>query len=254
MRNEPKSLIQILDIPEAERLQAAIAAKGRSPVLDRLADPEMALRFIRSTLRGSYLFARFAVPSYAAAVFAVLKDFPPVDDGMGRMLERLMEAVKGELFNNNIFEREGECHSHFHDALEAYAAAGGDAPEVASFERRAHELGFDQAMEGSAFWSSGSIRYAQALKSCCADPLALFILMPANEELAPRVYARALATLSEEARFSKFRRFFARHVALDEDDHGPAALDWLELYLKQAGHSRARIRLATGKVLAYIAG
>lgn len=254
MSQTAKTLFSILNVPEAQRLQQAIAAKGVSATLDGLRDPEKALRFIRSNLRGSYLFARFAVPSYAAAVFSVLRDFPPVDDALGSVLARIVEAVRGELLNNNIFERDGECHSHYHDAREAYVAAGGGIAEVADFERDAARRGFARASATSPFWSAGALKYAEALLRCCDDPLALFILMPANEELAPRVYSAALARLPEEGRFAKFRQFFSKHVELDEGDHGPAALEWLDLYVRKADCTPATIRASTEKVLAYVTG
>lgn len=254
MSQTAKSLYDILGVPSALKLQEAVAAKGASPTLDGLRDPEKALRFIRSNLRGSYLFARFAVPSYAAAAFSVLPEFPPVDDAMGTMLDRILEAVKGELMNNNIFGRAGERHSHYYDAREAYEAAGGDMAEVAAFERDAAKLGFGRAASESPFWSPKSLAYAQALLRCCDDPIALFVLMPANEELAPRVYSAALARLPAEGRFDKFRQFFSRHVELDQGDHGPAALDWLEMYVRRASCPSARLEAAARKVLAYVSG
>jgi hypothetical protein len=252
--SQSKTLSEILRVPEAERLQQAIVAKGASATLEGLRDPDKALRFIRSNLRGSYLFARFAVPAYAEAMFAVLPDFPPVDDAMGAMLTRILDAVKGELLNNNIFGRTGECHSHYHDAREAYEAAGGDMAEVQAFERDAARIGFAAAMATSSFWSPAARRYADALLQVAGDPLACFILMPANEQLAPRVYKAALANLPDEGRFAKFRTFFSRHVELDEGDHGPAALEWLDLYLKEAAPGRDQIAASTRRVLRYVTG
>lgn len=253
MSKAQKSLVQILKTPEAGRLEAIIAAKGDSPVLDGLGDPEKALRFARVNLRGAYLFGRFAVPSYAAAVFASLTGFHPPDDGVGRLLARLMEAVEGELFNNNIFGRAGERHSHYHDALEAYVQASGDAA-AADGMRKLEGPSFEAAVRASPLWSPGSARYARNLQRCCKDVLTLFILMPANEELAPKVYARVLASLSSEGRFDGLRRFLERHVALDEGDHGPVTLEWLELYLRKARPSPARLKEATESVIALFAG
>lgn len=252
MSETSKSLVQILKTPEAERLRDIIAAKARSAALDGLGHPEKALRFARVNLRGSYLFGRFLVPSYGAAAFASLTDFHPADDEVGTKLRRVMEAVQGELFNNNIYERPGECHSHYHDALHAYVEASGDASakeEMLKLEGR-----FFEAASASALWSEGSIRYARNMLRCCKDVLTLFILMPANEEMAPTVYARALASLSVEGRFDAFRRFLERHVALDEDDHGPVALDWLELYLRKAKPSPARVQAATESVITLFTG
>lgn len=249
-----KTLAGILNVLEAEMLRDAITAKENSLALAGLDDPEKALAFIRSNLCISYLFARFTVPSYAAAVFSSLTAFHPADDALGATLSKLADAVRGELFNNNVFGRPGECHAHYHDMREAYEAAGGNMTDLSAFMELEGRLGFDRAIEMSTLWSPKSVRYARGLKRCYEDPLALFILMPANEELAPRIYARALVSLCREPRFAKFRQFIERHVALDEEDHGPIALDWLELYLDKTGRTPERIREAAGKVLAYVNG
>lgn len=249
MPEVPKSLVTVLSVPEAKRLQEVIAEKGRSPVLDGLDDPARALRFLRANVCGSYLFARFATPSYAAAVFQSLTKMPPVDDELGRILSSIVDAVRGELFNNNIFDRAGECHSHFYDAFEAYASAGGDVSQVRAFLDAERRHGFARAAAESELWGAGAVRHAHAMLACCRDPLALFVLMPANEDLTPRIYARALGSLSKEARFDAFRRFLERHVALDEDDHGPAALEWLDLYVRRMGIEPARLSAATELVL-----
>lgn len=254
MMNRQKTLTEILDVPEAGRLREAVLARGSSPTLDRLDEPDQAAHFLRANLRASYLFARFAVPSYLSAVFASLTEFPPVDDGVGPMLASIADAARGELFNNNIFDRPGECHAHYHDMLEAYEAGGGDAGAWRAFTELERAHGFPQAVERSAFWSPKARQYARDMRYCCEDPLALFILMPANEELTPLLYAKALASLPAGGRFSKLRQFLERHVALDEDDHGPAALGWLDLYVEKARPSPARIREAINNVLAVFGG
>lgn len=254
MSKERKTLARILNTTEAAKLQEIIVAKGNSPVLDELDDPEKATRFARVNLRGSYLFARFAVPAFASSVFGSLVRFPPVDDTLGKLVLHLTQAVMGEICNNLIFLRPDECHSHYYDALEAYQAAGGDMAAVTIFTEMVPRFGLDKAMAMSGMWSPGSRRYASNLLECCQDPLAMFILMPANEELAPRVYARALDKLSREKRFDKFRQFLDRHVELDESDHGPITLEWLETYIEKAGPKPAAIKTATEKVLAYFSG
>jgi hypothetical protein len=254
MSTQRKTLSGVLGIIEGRQLEQAVAAKGASPYLDRLGDPDAAMRFLRAGVRSSYLFARYAVPSYAACAFASLRDFPPVDDETGLLLAKIMEMVQGELFTDNIFGRAGECHSHHRDLLEAYAAAGGDMAEVEEFFRNDGTLGFFAAIRKSSLWSDGSIQYARNLLACREDALASFILMPANEELAPRVYERAFASLCREERFDKFRTFLERHVSLDTDEHGPAALDWLDLYLRKKQPSTSDLRTAARKALACITG
>jgi hypothetical protein len=180
--------------------------------------------------------------------------FPPIDNELGKLVKLVTESVLGEICNNLIFLRPDDCHSHYHDALEAYLNAGGDYDEVTDFTEMVLSIGFDKAVKRSPLWSAGSIRYAQALFTCCMDPLAMFILMPANEALAPAVYTRALASLTREPRFGMFRLFLERHVELDRSSHGPIALEWLETYLNMARPELSLVASATEKVITYFSG
>ncbi len=254
MNEHAKTLGQILRVPEALALEEAIRARGDNPFLDELHDREKAMYFLRSSLCGSYLFARFTVPSYVAAVFSSLTEFHPADDEVGTILLRLMEAVSGELFNNNIFQRPGECHAHYNDMREAYEAAGGDPGPWQIFLERERVLGLEVAMAECPIWTENSVRYARHVLACRDDPLALFILLPANEEFAPRLYARSLASLQSGGPFDKLRRFLEAHVALDQDDHGPAFLDWLDVYLRRTAIPPERVADATSKVLRLFGG
>lgn len=251
---DQKTLASVLKTIEGSQIHKAVLAKGESPFLDTLDNPEHAMKFLRTSLCGSRLFAQHAVPAFAAAVFGSLRDFPPVDDTMGPVIERIVETVRGEVYNNNIFQRQGECHAHYHDMLEAYAAAGGDMDEVAEFARIERSYGFFQAVKQSPLWSNNAERYAIAMYRCCEDPLAMFILMPANEEMAPRVYERALKSLCREPRFDKFRTFLERHVAIDTDDHGPVVLDWLDLYLRRKRLEVFEVRKSAQRALRFVTG
>lgn len=147
-----------------------------------------------------------------------------------------------------------EGYAHFNDMLEAYAAAGGDLEEWEQFAEMDRAFGLDHAMEQSPLWRPGSARYGKNLRACADDPLATFIMMPANEILAPLVYAQALASLPRDERFGKFRRFLEAHVELDEGDHGPAFLEWLDMYLLRADIWPDRRRAATRKIQTLFGG
>ncbi len=249
MSKEKKSLRQILRIPEAAILEELIASKCDSPSLVGLDDPQKVVRFMRANLRASYVFGRFIVPSYASAVFSSLTTRHPVDNSVGDTLARVIASVSEELCTNNIFWRSNERHSHFWDALESYHAGGGDMVEIIQFMALVDTQGLMSAIEQSTLWTAPSAAFAKNALNCCDDPLALFILMPANEEMAPATYAKALTSLSSEARFAKFRRFLETHVGLDNDEHGPAALDWLDIFIRSSECSEESVRAATKKVI-----
>ncbi len=244
-----KNLAEILRVPQGKLLEDRILQKAASPSLDNLWDPDRALRLIRSNVRGSYLFGRFLVPSYTEHVFGSLWRFPPVDDSLGPLISSIVEVVRGELLNNNVYERPGECHSHYHDALEAYREAGGDMEEINNFLSLNEKVGIRMALQTSPLWSPGSFSYAMHLIDCCRWQLQTFILMAVNEELAPRVYARILKSLSREPRFDKFRQFIERHVEFDSTGHGPVTLEWLDYFIKAANISDNQIEIASAAVL-----
>ena len=249
-----KTLAEVLGTAKGQYLEALLLAKGNSPRLT-LDTPERVRSFLRASLCGSYLFARFLVPTYAAAVFSGLGMFPPADDRLGTLLATLVGAITGELCTNNVFERPGECHAHYRDLLEAFAAAGGDMDAVQAFEADVANAGFQQAVETSPLWSPGSRLFAENLHACLHDPLAVCILMSANEvTFAPLVYKNALASLPHEERFAKLRRFLTCHVAFDEGNHGPATLAWLELVLEKTGRRPTPMDAATDLVIALFAG
>lgn len=252
--SEHPSLAEILNVPSARELERIIAAKAVHPSLMDLYDADRAMRFMTTNLRGSYLFARFSVPLYGARVLQTLTKFPPVGDELGTIVQAILEVVQGEVCNNNIFEREGECHSHFIDAVEAYREAGGDMVGLQGFLDLVEEVGLYDAIHTSPFWTEGSRRYARNLQAINEDALALFIFMPVNEALTPKVYARALKFFNTDPRFNAYRTFLQRHVWLDEDDHGPAAMRWLELYIEKTGVDPVRVEEAAAKVVRLLQG
>ena len=251
-----KRFVEVLGVPAAGRLIEVIKTRSTHPKLDALGDPERAMRFMQSNLCGSYVFARLVVPAYAGHVFASLSDWHPADNAVGLVLQEITEVVRGELFNNNIFGRAGECHSHFHDAYEAFEAAA-DAELLAQWKLFA-DLAEDHALfsliSRSGFWSQSARLFARNAITVSKNPLTVFILMTANEMLTPKLYARAAASLCRESRFDKFRQFLETHVDLDGDDHGPVTLDWLEMYLSRDREALKSVEWATECVVKIFSG
>jgi hypothetical protein len=251
----PLSLFQILQTDNAKHLDEILDAKNRSPVLHDLGSPENTLRFMRASLRSSYLFGREVVPSYLANVFNSLTNYAPASDTVGHMLRGLSEMCIGELCTNNIYERPRESHAHFHDLYEAYADAGGNIEEFQRFIDSAEYRSTLSAIRAcSDLWSKGSMKYAERLLTVCHDPLASFILMPCNEIQSTVIYPVALAHISSEPQFAKFRRFMEVHIQLDGDSHGSVALDWLALHIEQAKVSRDDLDIATKKIIGVYQG
>lgn len=220
-------------LPDGERLQTALNSKADSPILKALDDPENAMRFMRACVRGSYLFGRHLVPSFASRVFAALPNQGPVNDSLGPILRKVADLCIGELATNNIFHRQ-ECHAHFHDLLDAYNTAGGDVKEFVEFIHDADKIGTTAAIaQHTGLWSKGATAFSKQLLFCCQNSLTTFIVMPCNEMLTTIIYPVAIDHLPKHPQFDKFRRFLEVHIQLDGDDHGYAALEWLAYYLRK---------------------
>lgn len=241
---------QLLQIDEARRLDDAISNKGNSPILNSLDNPENALRFMRSCLRGSYLFGRFVVPSYLSHVFASLTNRHPTSNTTGKIVKEVTDFCLGELATNNVSGVKATYHAHYYDLLNAYDTAGGDITEFNIAIEPAIEYLVSDGYQGvfNSFWSEASLKYASRLMEVCNDPLQSFILMPCNERLTTIVYPVALKSLCREKRFDKFRHFMDVHIQLDQDDHSVAAMKWLEFYL-ESDVSSAAVQQATEEVL-----
>lgn len=248
------TLTQVLNNTAAYELEHVIAQKQTSPVLESLCDPEKAMRFLRTNLCASYLFEKYSMPTYASKVFYSLTQMRPADDTLGKILSGIAGMIQGELFNNNVYQRPGECHSHYYDMLEAYTSAGGSIEEMNTFTNLEKRVGFLEATKQSSLWTAGSKTYARTVFECYEDTLALFILLPVTEQITPSVYPRALKYLSADSRFDKFRIFLQRHVELDNDEHGPSTLQWLNAYIQEMQPSADVIEQATRKVLSVISG
>lgn len=250
-------LYDVLKIDEAKKLDLALESKGLSPILYNLGDPEVALTFMKACLRGSYLFGRHVVPTYVSHAFTSLTRRSPVKDDVGKTLKKLVDMCVGELCTNNIYEREGECHSHFNDLYEAYAFAGGDLKEFDSFMGLAEDHRYHRHAEGTlaaihkshAVWGTRSAQFATKLLDLCDDPFASFIIMPCNETLTTVIYPVAIKHLSREDRFSKFKKFLEVHIDLDGNDHGYIAIEWLESYLALTNPAKEIKVATTNKVL-----
>lgn len=244
------TLTNVLGTEKAELLEKTLL--GKADVLSKkdISSEEATLKYLRANLRSSYIFNRFVVPSYMSHVFSSLKDFPPLDDNVGYVVRQLLGMCKGELTNNNVYNRRGECHSHFRDLYEAYAEAGGDTKEFDAFEKLVEEFEIFQGMAYSEkLWSEKAKTNASVTLSRCTQPLECFVLMACNEILTTVIFPVVIEKMSKHSRFDKFRKFMEVHIDLDGDDHSCATLDWIAIYLENNKFTKREINNTVDRVL-----
>lgn len=95
--------VDLFDLTRAIELDELVDDCRQASIISKMDDPAVALKVMKSGLWYSYMFNRYAVPLYASHVFRAISSFDRVDDPLGTILAGVMGAVKGELFNNNIY-------------------------------------------------------------------------------------------------------------------------------------------------------
>ena len=223
------------DAPNVAALDQLVDDPEQAQILTYMGDRGIALKVMRSGLWFSYMFNRYTIPTYASHVFRALTRLSAVDDELGTILAGVMGAVKGELFNNNIYGGK-ECHSHYLDMQRAYLAAGGD-PEVVS------------GIPTQRYSHTRSCIYADHLLTLLEDPLSTFILIPAIEKNTPHFFETVSKHLCREPQFDAYRQFVDRHIELDRGDHSCVTMDWLKYYLE---HTATTIEQETTAIAAVI--
>lgn len=245
------SLGDVLGEKAAQPIEQMIAQKLASKKIEQISDPKHAMKFMRANLCGSYLFSYYTVPMFGSVVLqSLVGTRPPVDDERGHVIKALLGLIEGEICNNAIYGREGECHSHYHDIAEAYEAAHGDMEPVEKFITLHNRDGFIPAIRQSTdLWSAGAIHYATELIRHSNHWLIVFVHMAVNEILSPLLYEKVLQYLPEHDRFQKFTMFLSKHVELDGDEHADSALKWLQLFLADHKTDPLAIEIAVSDLL-----
>lgn len=206
----------LLENEKAKELDTLLEDENQPTILTKLNEPETVLKVMRSGLWYSYLFNRFTIPMFASHVFQSLIYFPPVNDENGPLLAGVAGAIKGELFNNNIYGG-NRCHSHYIDMAEAYNTASGDIEYLKELPEKI-EAADKKTIRGA---------YAVDLIELLKNPIATFILVPAIEKGTPKFFETVSKNLSKESRFDKYRQFVDRHIELDRGEHSSVTMDWL---------------------------
>lgn len=227
---------------------------SQADIFYQSADQKIAEKLVQITLCHTYLFGRYTLPSYAGHIFMSLRDLPPADDLVGKVLKSNAAVFEGELFTNNMFGRQRECHSHYWDMLEGYEQAGGDRLLVDAFTQRERQAGIDEAMEESPLWDEKMMDYANHLREVTKDPLTTYLIILASEDTIAEGYKATMQHLNQNPKFGKYKTFMRRHILLDQENegHGKASLDWINFYLEKFKPSAEEINKAVQNTKEFI--
>jgi hypothetical protein len=214
-------------------LEEKMAEWSRMPLFEQSKDAAVAEDLLSRTWKHAYVFARLTMPSYSAHLFFALRQFPPSRDGGlvdSRVLARNVQMIEDELFTNNMYRRDGERHAHVYDVEEALYCA-----HELTFEPGGYHLFGYQREPSFLFYLETPVRealntYYDTVQELTKDPLTTFLMVAVSEVTIPETYLQILPHLTNP-RFERFCRFMRQHVALDGDEHGPASVDWLNMYL-----------------------
>ena len=181
-----------------------------------------------------------------------LRDIPPLDEEGGRIVRSNAGVFGGELFTNNIYGRPGECHSHYVDMKEAAVWVGADLQVIDDFEEKERKYGFDTAISQSPLWSKKMVDYALRLKELTKNPLTTFTIAVASEDTIQQGYKTILSHLNADGKFEEFRHFMKRHIELDQSEHGPATIRWLNYYIRKCKPDSSAIDKAIDQTVDFV--
>ncbi len=101
---------------------------SKVPMFLNTGDLDIARKLVGTTLWHTYLFGGVTVPRYAEHVFGSITT--PQDDVDGGILANTMRFIAEEICTNNVFEGDGESHSHYFDLRRAYGQAQASLDKV----------------------------------------------------------------------------------------------------------------------------
>jgi len=213
---------------------------------------DVALKLVTLSLCHTYLFGRFTLPSYAAHIFFTLRELPPTDDELGKILLSNSSVFSGELFTSNVSGKSGDHHAHYFDMIEAYERAGGDKDVINRFRQADVKGNFAQAILNSSIWSKTMISYAHFLQNATKDKITAFLIAVASEETIQEGYKTILKHLNAHERYSKYKSFLEKHIELDTQAHGPATIQWINWYIDNVKPTKAEVDKAMRKTVQFL--
>ena len=201
-------------------------------VFPLLRDENILQEYLKTYLGHSYLINRFIFPSLGTHLFSEVQNSPPIDESNGKTIKFIMETLVGELCNNNVFQRDNECHSHYQDYREAYLSAGGKESPLQEFSALERNVGFRKAIQQSSLWTKSLCEYTGKLLGALQEPTSSYLINGVLEEYLHKQFQASLIYIPHEKKFDKVRTFFQRHIEFDEGEHGPAMQTFVEEFLE----------------------
>lgn len=228
-------------------IRSAYHAASTHSVFTALTTPERQALFLTRHVWAVWDFMSLLKSVQAELAPTRLPWVPAPHPGLTHLVNQIVVEEEGG------FELDGRPASHFEYYLHAMRAAGADSERIDAFLALLRDgRPWQEALE--RFAPPGPARFVRTTMEFAAasvgERVAAFTL--GREQLIPEMFPVLSDHLAERGsgrNFGPFRHYLDRHVALDGEEHGPAAQQMLEAY---AGDDPAAGRAALRAVQARV--
>jgi hypothetical protein len=145
-------------------------------------------------------------------------------NGAARLINSIMVAEESDSFD-------GRYISHFDLYIEAMEEIGADPTRVLNFVERIHSVGLFEAMEVAPAASRAFMQSTFGFIGSDKPHVAAAAFAFGRETVIPGMYMNMVKQLGiTEAEAPKFYAWLRRHIEVDTDDHGPAAVELVNIF------------------------
>jgi hypothetical protein len=145
-------------------------------------------------------------------------------NGAARLINSIMVAEESDCFD-------GRYISHFDLYIEAMEEIGADPTRVLNFVERIHSVGLYEAMEVAPAASRAFMKSTFGFINSGKPHVAAAAFAFGRETVIPGMYMNMVKQLGiTEQEAPKFYAWLKRHIEVDTDDHGPAAVELVNIF------------------------
>jgi hypothetical protein len=177
-------------------------------------------------------------------------------NGAARLINSIMVAEESDCFD-------GRYISHFDLYIEAMEEIGADPTRVLNFVERIHSVGLYEAMAVAPAASRAFMESTFGFIGSGKPHVTAAAFAFGRETVIPGMYMNMVQQLGiSEQEAPKFYAWLRRHIEVDTDDHGPAAVELVNIFCENdpvkiqeaqaAGHKSIDDKMAFWDAVRYV--